>query len=62
MGGEPDGEGTHPDREYQIDHILTLVSQLYETYYRMDSDVTRHRLDVEIALEHLMNAWNILLG
>jgi len=59
---EQDDNGTHPDREYQIDHILTCVSQLYEVYYRPGSNVTRHRLDVEIALESLMTAWDQFLG
>ena len=59
---EQDDNGTHPDREYQIDEILELVSQLYSVYYRRDSDVARHRLEIEVALNRLMIAWNGYLG
>ena len=45
-----------------VDTVLALVSQLYEIYYLPGSNVTRYRLDVEIALESLMTAWDQFLG
>ena len=40
-----------------MDKILKLVGELYEAYYRADSDVTRQRAEVEEALARLVQAW-----
>ena len=40
------------------DETMKALAELYEIYYRRDSDVGRHRTDVENALLRLMIAYN----
>ena len=43
------------------DAVLQCAAELYEIYYRNDSDVIRHRQDVENALARLMQAYDAFL-
>ncbi len=45
----------------ELDQVLEMLAELYEVYYRHDSDVTRHRADVETALGRLMMMYNAYL-
>jgi len=43
------------------DQVMEMLAELYEVYYRQDSDVARHRTDIETALGRLMMMYNAYL-
>ena len=46
----------------EISKVLEAVSDLYGVYFRADSDVARHRIDIESCLADLMQAWDRYLN
>ena len=56
------GMKVSPSRIDDWDAVLRALSALYETYYKVDSNVPRQREEVERELANLMIAYNAYLG
>jgi len=41
--------------------VMKALSELYEAYYKVDNDVSRQRIEVEVKLGTLMHLYDVWL-